>query len=242
MAPRRAPRACWVLWLSGLKSSSGLQGDGREGAQGAASNANANANETAQPRTANADGTDRSCQPQSLGDTNTNYVAMRPRGTTECLRHSTYILPRELSGRRLSGTIEPYTGPDSPAAGSGGPWIYRLGTRACHQWQRRKREEPYIRLPAPPSFPPAITQPVNMNIPTADALPAVAEGHHPWFYFEDRTIVLKVDCSSPSFAISVADVANLADPRCLLQGSPTLSYRTLARVQSHVEPGVVNLQ
>jgi hypothetical protein len=97
-------------------------------------------------------------------------------------------------------------------------------------------------VPIPSIILPAIAQQVNMDIPSVDTLPAVAEGHHPWFYFEDGNIVLKVDCSSLSFAISVADVANLADPRCLLQGSPTLSYRVLARIQSYVEPGVVYLQ
>ena len=60
----------------------------------------------------------------------------------------------------------------------------------------------------------------NTNITT---FPAVQAGRHPWFYFEDGTIVLKVDYPRSQFDHSVLDFATLADTNYPLQGSPTFS-------------------
>jgi len=55
------------------------------------------------------------------------------------------------------------------------------------------------------------------------AFPAVQEGRHPWFYFKDGTIVLKVNYPNVSLVTSVLDFATLADTSYPLQGSPTFS-------------------
>jgi len=60
----------------------------------------------------------------------------------------------------------------------------------------------------------------NIDIP---AFPAVQAGRHPWFYFEDGTIVLKVDDPRVYPVNSVLDFATLADTNDPLQGSPTFS-------------------
>ena len=48
----------------------------------------------------------------------------------------------------------------------------------------------------------------NTNLTT---FPAVQEGRHPWFYFEDGNIVLKVDYLGSRLASSDLDFATLAD-------------------------------
>ena len=60
----------------------------------------------------------------------------------------------------------------------------------------------------------------NTNITT---FPAVQSGRHPWFYFEDGNIILKVGHPRLQFDHSVLDFATLADTNYLLQGSPTFS-------------------
>ena len=53
--------------------------------------------------------------------------------------------------------------------------------------------------------------------------PAVQAGRHPWFYFEDGTIILKVNYSKLQLDNSVHDFVTLADTNHPLQGSPTFS-------------------
>ena len=72
-------------------------------------------------------------------------------------------------------------------------------------------------------------------------IPAVQAGRHPWFYFEDGTIVLKVDY--PRLQLdSGLDFAPLAATRYPLQGSPTFSDRVLACVQRYVDLRVLSAQ
>lgn len=63
-----------------------------------------------------------------------------------------------------------------------------------------------------------------VDTPTFDVIPVVAAGRHPWFYFEDGNIVLKVGYPIVPPSISVTDFATTADPSRLLQGSPAFSH------------------
>jgi len=77
------------------------------------------------------------------------------------------------------------------------------------------------------------------EIPT---FPPVQAGRHPWFYFEDGNIVLKVDYPRLPLDGSNLYFATLAATNYPLQGSPTLSHRELTSVQRYVDLGVVNTQ
>ena len=72
--------------------------------------------------------------------------------------------------------------------------------------------------------------------------PTVQAGRHPWFYFEDGTIVLKVDYLRLQIDHSVLDFAILADTNYPLQGSPTFSDRVLACFQRYVDLRVISTQ
>lgn len=83
------------------------------------------------------------------------------------------------------------------------------------------------------------TPSVEIPVPV---LPAVEAGRHPWFYFEDGTIVLKVGHMRVPSALSVTNSIILADQARPLQGSPTFSHRVLASVQGYVDHRVIEIQ